>query len=67
MLASFARWIAVVALILPLSAAAHEVLPSIADMEAQDGVLTFDVRANLPDRSVSRALAPHGPPHLCAG
>ena len=47
MLASFARWIAVVALILPLSAAAHEVLPSIADMEAQDGVLTFDVRANL--------------------
>mgnify|MGYP006181153663 CR=1 FL=1 len=47
MLASFARWIAVVTLILPMAAAAHEVLPSIADMEARDGVLAFDVRANL--------------------
>jgi hypothetical protein len=34
-------------LILPSAATAHEVLPSIADMELRDGVLNFDVRANL--------------------
>ncbi|MEY4698458.1 MAG: hypothetical protein RIT14_2886 [Pseudomonadota bacterium] len=35
------------ALLFPLAAPAHEVLPSIADMTATDGTVTFDLRTNL--------------------
>ena len=41
------RLMVAVWLILPNVVTAHEVLPSISDMELQNGVLTFDMRANL--------------------
>lgn len=47
-LKGFTSWFAALAmLVLPQGSAAHEVMPSIADFEVRDNLLTVDVRANL--------------------